>query len=581
MSGEGLAGLQGPRPLIPWTEIARGGPPPLRHYQTEAVDAILAALREKPSTLAVLATGLGKTQIFCEVARRWKGRVLVLAHRDELVEQARMRLEDYLGECVGIEKAQSRAHDERVVVGSVQTVYRPRRHQRMLLHGDFDLVVVDEAHHYVAKTYRQAIEAFTGNGRAKLLGVTATPDRADQLALGKLFSSVAYNMGIREGIEGGWLVPISGLRIKVAEVDISGVATTAGDFIRSQLDEAIVKGVEGIVRETLDRFAGRRTIAFFPGKKSAEYACTRFNALRPGCAAVLTDDTDTITRRRIAADFRAGKVEILCNVMIATEGFDAPDAEVMVCARPTKSRALYTQMIGRVTRPHSSVASKLPIEAEAADERRRMIALSDKPTAIVVDFTGNSGRHRLIGPADVLGGKYPPDVVEEVQRQIDEADGEEVDVEEALKEAMERKEREAEIMRAVAAKIRSRVDAIAIPFDAFGIKAEDFAGDDMTMGPPMTPAQRNALQRLGLRPRDMQGLTKAQASRMIKTLVKRREVGLASYRQTALLKRWGIIKPNMTKHEASRAIDYLAAHRWGQSKSFRPETLRRLAGLED
>ena len=534
----------------------------LRYYQEEAVEAVFREWETNSSTLAVLATGLGKTQIFCEVAARANGRVLVLAHRDELVQQAVRRLEGVLGEMVGVEQAQLRGGRCRVVVGSVQTVYRDDRIRGMQAHGDFDVVIADEAHHYAAKTYAKAIMAWEG---AKVLGVTATPDRGDKKALGRIFDSVAYQMGIVEGVQAGYLTPIHGRQVHVEEIDISGVASTAGDLVRAQLDNAVLKGVEAIVQVTLDEWGDNCGIAFFPGKRSAAFAAERFNAIKPGCAAVITDDTPRDERREIIAACHRGAIQYLCNCMIATEGFDWPEAEIMICGRPTKSRALYAQMVGRVTRVLPGLVDAIP-GREGSDARRSAIASSAKPRCLVVDFVGNSGRHDLASVVDVLGGKWHDAERQAVKRKLKK--GGEVDPLEAVKQAQEE-------LKALAKKAQAKVTAKVTPFDVFGMK--DMVGLAMSGG-PATEAQIRALLLMGIPAKDVQGISKNQATKLIGTAAKRRQVGLASFKQMRLLARHGVTRTNVTKREACAAIDYLASRGWGRDPSFDPNVFRKLAG---
>ncbi len=317
--------------------------PAPRYYQNEAEKAIYAKLRAYRSTLVVMATGLGKTVLFCGVGARMKGSMLVLAHRAELVQQAKASLELVIGERVGVEQAELESHGERIVVASVDTIKNKKRMER-LGPDRFDLIVVDEAHHYVAKTYRRPLEYFT---KAKILGVTATPDRGDAKALGRIFESVAYVMDIEDGIDAGYLVPLTGKEVFLDEIHLENIGATGGDLNVGELDEAMLKACEGIVKETLRLAGDRRGIAFFPGVRSAEYAMQAFNRERPDCAVFISGAMDPMLRKSVVDQFKKGRWQYLCNCMVATEGFDAPDVSVIVMGRPTKSRALCSQMVGR------------------------------------------------------------------------------------------------------------------------------------------------------------------------------------------------------------------------------------------
>lgn len=313
----------------------------LHWYQQDARDAVLEALKENESTLVVMATGTGKTQVFSGVTEAFDGNVLVLAHRDELVQQARDRLEAFLGEPVEVEQRDLRAsHKARVVVGSVQSVTRQNRLDRLGT-DRFQLVIQDEAHHARAATFERIYDFFKN---AKRAGFTATPDRGDEMALGKVFKNVAYCMDIDEGIDAGYLVPIRGRRVELGEIDISGVKVQGGDLVAGQLDEAMLRATEGIVKAVLEHEPDRQGIGFFPGIKTCQFATDRMNALCPGSAALVVAGTQLEERRQIVADFKAGRLRYLMGVGVPTEGFDAPPASLVIMGRPTKSRSLYSQM---------------------------------------------------------------------------------------------------------------------------------------------------------------------------------------------------------------------------------------------
>ena len=237
----------------------------LRPYQVEAVERILLDLDRVRSTLLVCPTGTGKTQIFSEVARRWRprGRVLVLAHRDELIEQAKTRMEQF-GLQVKIEKADLCAARDLagtdVVVASVQTLAHESR--RLAYNpSTFGLLIVDEAHHAPAPSYRNIIGYFSG---ARVLGVTATPDRGDEIALGNIFESVAFEYDLRDAIDEGWLVPIRQKAVTVQGLDLSHVRTTAGDLNDGDLDRVLTEEqtLHGMVGPTVELAGHRPTLIF-------------------------------------------------------------------------------------------------------------------------------------------------------------------------------------------------------------------------------------------------------------------------------------------------------------------------------
>lgn len=377
---------------------------PLRPYQRECIDAIHARFAEANSTLVVMATGTGKTVVFATLAHGWKhGRVLVLAHREELIFQAAEKVRAITGREPGIEMAQQRAGAQHTVISSVQTLCRPERLSRFDPH-QFELVTIDEAHHAVAATYTRVVDHFRQNTSCKVLGVTATPKRADQLAMGQVFQTVAFEYGIEPAAADGWLVPLRQQVVKVDGLDFSKVRTTAGDLNEGDLD-AIMREEEilhKVARPTVDLVGDLPTIVFCVTVEHAKRMSEVIERYRPQSAAYVSGETPKDERRALLARFKAGKLQFLCNVGVLLEGFDAPAACCLSMARPTKSLVVYTQGLGRVTRPLPGVIDGL----DTADARKAAIATSAKPSALVLDFVGNAGRHQLVTAADLLGGKY-------------------------------------------------------------------------------------------------------------------------------------------------------------------------------
>ncbi len=520
--------------------------PTLRWFQAEAVDSIMAKLETHRSTLLVAATGAGKTQMFSEVALRFlpKGPVLVLAHRKELVQQAAERLHLVTGIQPDIEMAEEwSGNNAEIVCASLQTIIK-----RLERWGSdhFSLVIFDECHHSIAKSFRKPLDHFSG---AKTLGVTATPDLGDKKALGKVFESVAYTFDIVDGIHQGYLVPIKGRSVTVEEIDLSNVSKTAGDLQVGQLDEAIVEGVEGIVSKTLELEPDRQGIWFFPGVKSAELACERINALKPGTAAFVCGTTPKEERDVIVRNFRRGDIQHLCNCQVATEGFDAPSASMVVIGRPTLSRALYAQMVGRGLRVLPGVVDGH--DAKKLDGfRRAQVAGSKKTDCVVFDYCGNSGKHSLVTPEDLLGGDYSDEEVKLAKKKAKESPGSDTiaNLEKARAE-----------LRAMMATIQSKVKAQVKefnPFEALGMERQP-------EGPPIAPHQKRSLvETWKYTDKQLEGLTHGEAAKLIKTLYTRAKLGLASHKQMTILKRHGVTRTNIGFRVASHAIDYLAKSNW-------------------
>ena len=543
-----------------WARLDDG----LRFYQRDIAQQALVDLQTHRSVLVVAATGMGKTQIFGGVAADWRGKVLVLAHRDELVDQARRRLEQMTGEWVQIEQGQFRAElTTRLVVASVDTMRQPKRLERFPK-DHFSLIIVDEAHHYVGNTYVRPLDYFHD---AKVLGVTATPDRADEKAMGQTFGHVSAVLDIEDGIDLGYLVPIRGQLVTLDEIDISHVGKTGRDLAAGQLDEAMVKAVEGVVRETLRLEPGRQGIAFFPGVKSAEYAAEKFNILKPDSARFLSGQTPTDERRRMVSEFRKGNYQYLCNCMVATEGFDAPGASLIVLARPTLSRALYAQMIGRGTRTLPGVVDRYHAR-DAAAVRREAIRTSAKPDCMVLDFVGNSGRHALVTLEDVLGGKYTDEEVATAKKKRAASGG---DPRAALEAARAE-------LKAIAAASKAKVKSTVSKFDPFAaLRVERDSAVDVTGGKPVSQGQWDFLTALGIPQNDIAVMTSADAQKLIAAAQKRRQLKLASFRQLRTLAKYGFGDPNISARRASAALDYIASQGWGRSGRINPSELHRIA----
>lgn len=416
-------------------------------------------------------------------------------------------------------------------------------------------ILVHNCHHFLAPTYRRVLDWFSD---AKVLGVTATPDRGDELALGQIFDSVAYVFDIEDGIKSGYLVPIRGRQIVLADIQLDNVATNGShkkgtkDFLIAQLDEEMVKVVGAVVAEVLRLEPDRQGICFFPGIRSAELACHRFNALVPGSACFLSGATEPMERRRIVADFRAGKYRYLCNCQIATEGFDCPPVSLIVQARPTLSRALYAQMIGRGMRTLPALVDAWPL-ADQASIRRDVIAKSAKPDCMVLDFVGNSSKHSLVGLEDMLGGNYSEAEVKEAKKKM--GDGSR-DPQSALIEARR------QLAEAAARSVR--VKAAVRDFDPFHVFALSDENRYATRfgEKKASEAQVSILRKLGVPEEELDGLSKTAAGKLLTVCSERRKKALCTYRQLRQLKRFGVTDTNIPFDRASDALTYIAGQHW-------------------
>ena len=539
----------------------------LRDYQEKAADGIFTAWADHTSALAVLPTGLGKTVLFAEIIRRMHERgcrAMVLAHREELITQAADKIQRVTGLEAQIEMGEYHVQTyfgqmPPVVVSTVQThcaggdgLGRMSKCDPQ----DFGLVVIDEAHHATAGTYRRCIDWYRQNPACKVLGVTATPDRADEAALGQVFDAVAYEYGVLEAIQNGWLVPIEQQMVTVGSLDFSGVRTTAGDLNQGDLAEVMEneRNLQGIAAPTVEICGDRRAIIFATTVEQAERLAEILNRYKPDKAAWLCGKTDKEDRRNMLADFKAGRLQYVVNVGVLTEGFDDAGVQVVVMARPTKSRALYAQMAGRGTRPAEEVAGLLG-DLPTAQERCAMIRGSSKPSCLIVDFCGNAGRHKLCCTADILGGNIDDEVVAEVARRVRE-NGKPVDMtaelEKVKAEVEARKKREAATRAGLQARAQFLVTKID-PFNEWDLAPVQERGWDR--GRHFTPKQAQVLlERIGV---DPDKIPYGQGKQLLDEYFRRLQGGYASLKQAALLKKRGFTMP--LRHDmAGRMIGRMA-----------------------
>jgi len=445
-------------------------------------------------------------------------------------------------------------------------------------------VLVHNCHHAIAKTYRAILDYFAS---AKVLGVTATPNRGDKVKLREVFEDVAFDLPILDAIEGGWLVPIQ-QRIIETTIDFSALRKSKGDFSKKDLEEVMtsIEALHEIAEPTVEAVGERQAIVFCV---TVLHAHLLAEAIREQITAhgqtprveVVTGNTPDDERRDIFAGFRAGVVQYLVNVEVATEGTDLPTASVIVMARPTLSEALYKQMLGRGTRPLPGVvdaidaagmverieAGEFDLELQAVAEviareskalergddaaaRRLSIRLSGKPHMLVLDFAGNSGKHSLISGLDALDGK---DLDEQLAKEVRKIlDAGEADLIEAIRLARARR----------AEKTRGLRARHGDPFALFGLPEPE----PDRWGRAATDAQLAALRRAGM---PTSTLDLRQASSAISAIVERSRAGLATYKQCRALARFGApldVVESVTLLRATELMSFLEASKW------RPET---------
>jgi superfamily II DNA or RNA helicase len=368
----------------------------LRPYQDDMITAIYGAAREGMRRMAAqLPTGGGKTIVFSRLIENTVqlrgGSALVLAHRDELLQQAEDKIlqvaPDLFGRIGRIGGGVASEIGADVVIGSVQTLARERR-MRQLLDArsawqenrgrPFDLVIVDEAHHAAADSYQRiltALGAYEDDGPI-VIGVTATAQRADGRDLGDTFESLVYSRDMLSLMVEGYLCDLQGMALKLHGFDDSQLHTRAGDFIESEAGRALeaAEAPKHLVNMWLKNAHERKTIVFTPTVALAETTALEF--LQAGVsAAMVCGETPMEQRRDMLRRFRSGALQVICNAMVLTEGFDEPSVDCIVVARPTKSKPLYVQMVGRGTRPAPGKQDCLVIDVVGVTERHDLTVL--------------------------------------------------------------------------------------------------------------------------------------------------------------------------------------------------------------
>lgn len=521
----------------------------LRPYQQKARDAIHAQWEQgRLRTLLVLPTGTGKTIVFASVAAdqvRAGDRVLILAHRGELLEQAADKLQRSTGLVSAVEKAESSCLGSwfRVVVGSVQTMQRPARLEQFP-HDYFGTIIIDEAHHAVTDGYRRILDYFGG---AKVLGVTATPDRGDMRNLGEVFDSLAFEYKLTDAIREGYLCRILAQTVPL-KLDISSVTMSGGDYAVGDLGTALDPYLEQIAAEMEARCKDRKTVVFLPLIKTSQKFRDLLNSHGFRAAEVNGQSAD---RREVLADFDSGKYNVLCNSMLLTEGWDCPGVDCVVVLRPTKVRSLYSQMVGRGTR-----------------------LCEGKKDLLLLDFLWMTDRHELCRPADLVCEDHA--VAQRMTENL-ASSGCPEDIEEAARQAGEDvvAQREEALAKQLAEQLRKKARLVDPLQYEMSIQAEDLSGYVPAFGweaGPPSAEQTAALEKLGILPDAVESAGKA--SLLLDRLKKRREEGLTTPKQIRCLEKYGFRHVGTWSFDAARhMIDRIAAGGWrGVPKGVDPKT---------
>lgn len=516
-----------------------------RQYQREALESILQGFEGGESRqLLVLPTGAGKTITFSQVISayvRAGKRCLVLAHREELLAQAQNKLFVAEGLFSELERADNRAPlGADVVVGSVQTMYRKKRLHRWP-DTHFDLIIVDEAHRTLAPTYQKILNYFWS---ADVLGVTATPDRADKRNLGQFFGNIAYEVGLKQMIEQGFLAPI---RVKTfpIDLDMSKVRTKMGEFDANDVGRELEPLLEPIADAFVREIQGRnRSLVFLP---LCDISRQFTEILKGRGISAEHIDGESKNRSEILTRYREGEISVLCNAMLLTEGYDEPIIDTIMCLRPTKSRGLYSQIIGRGTRVHP-----------------------EKKYLLVLDPLWMSETHTLVKPAHLIA-ETAEDAAEatEVLRQADfipDVEDESMDLLEMVSSATESR------LEKIAARLREKQKIAAKKFDPITYAMQVMESPAMVEYSPAmkweadrpTEKQLELLEKEGFSRDEI--TCKGHASKLLDMVFHRRQMGLATTKQLFHLHKMGVPNANaLTMDEASAEL----GRRWGNKATYK------------
>lgn len=536
----------------------------LRPYQLNAVKAVHKEWDSgNKNTLVVMPTGTGKTIVFSQIVKDQvaKGeKVLILAHREELLKQAADKLKASSGMESALEKAANTSIGSGldVVVGSVQTLRQKSRLEKFSK-DYFGTIIIDEAHHSAADSYKNILEYFN---QAKVLGVTATPDRADMKSLSDVFDSLAFEYKLPEAINDGYLCKIRTKTIPL-KVDISKVHTLAGDFNPNELGQALDLYLEAIADSIVKECKGRKTVIFTPLVRISQ----RLNGLlkNRGIDTIEVNGSSK-DREKILKDFENGKYDAMTNAMLLTEGWDCPSVDCIICLRPTKSRSLYAQIVGRGTR-----------------------LCKGKDNLLILDYLWLSGKHSLCHPSDIfcedaevaarttkkladyaatdcgrLDGTDGTDLIQAIQEAQEEMENEK-------RQMMRRIEEQEEAVRKRLAEQRQKRKGLVDPFQyMFSIESTAIRDYKPTFGwETKAPSKKakDAIEGYGV---DASNIESAGlASLILKELMKRWDSGMATPKQIRFLEnrdfrhvgRW-------TKAYASGVIGTISDHDWSLPNNF-------------
>ena len=525
----------------------------LRPYQEEAFEHVFAEWDDgRKKTLVVMPTGTGKTIVFAKIVEecvRRGYRVLIMAHRGELLDQAADKIFKATGLRSSVEKAERSCLGEwyRVVVGSVQTLMSEKRLSQFPK-DYFDVIIIDEAHHCISASYQNVLQYFGGS---KVLGVTATPDRADMKNLGSFFESLAFEYTMPEAIRSGYLVPIKALTIPL-QIDIRSVGVSAGDFKDGEIGTALDPYLYQIADEMVKYCMNRKTIVFLPLIATSQKFMKILNE-RGFVAAEVNGNSED--RAQILQDFEDGRYNVLCNSMLLTEGYDCPAVDCIIVLRPTRSRPLYAQMVGRGT---------------------RLSPATGKEHLLLIDFLWMTERHELCHPAALIC--EDEEVARKMTKNLEENPGEAVDIEAAEEKASNDVtiEREEALAAQLAAQRRKKSRLVDPLQYAMSINARDLVDYVPPFGwaaQDPTDKQRENLEKLGIRAENVK--SQGEAEMILNKLNERKRSGLATPKQIKQLEMRGFQNVGTWSFEQARnLIDRIAGNGWRTPRDINPKSYR-------
>jgi len=489
----------------------------------------------------------GKTICFAKIAEsqvRVGNRVLILAHRGELLEQAADKIAKATGLKCAVEKAEQTALQSwyRITVGSVQTLMREKR-LAQFSPDYYDTIIIDEAHHSISDSYQNVLNYFSN---ARVLGVTATPDRSDMRNLGQIYDSLAYEYKLPQAIKAGYLAQIVAQTIPL-QLDIAHVGMAAGDYKAGELGTALEPYLDKIAEEMVTYANNRRTVVFLPLVETSKKFCRYLRKYGFKAAEVNGNSQD---RAEVLKDFEDGKYDVLCNSMLLTEGWDCPSVDCIIVLRATKSRALYSQMVGRGTRLHEG-----------------------KENVLLLDFLWNTERHELCRPAHLIS--KDEDIAKKMTEKLEDS-AVPIDIEELEKESesdvvAEREQALAEKLKEMKKRKRKLVDPLQFEMS---IQSEDLSGYVPSFGYEMAPPsvkQIQALEKFGIFADEIENAGKA--SLLLDRLKKRQDMSLSRPKQIRFLESRGFQHVGTwTFDQASSMIARISMNNWRIPNGVTPET---------